>query len=125
VSDFGGSDFLPEDAVIKIRAGAGEAQEIAGVVERLRSGAVLVDRARVSAVALERHAAEQIAEELFTAMQLSLPVVKQLQARWDRLEGEASRALLEEVAPRARSWFDNERDLVLKTPFSEFGWGKL
>ena len=125
VSDFGGSDFLPDDVVLKIRPGAGEVQEIAAVIDGLRTGRLVVDARRAQSVATERHDARQIADQLLCAMRLSGPALERIQTRWNALEGEAAQALIREVAPPAQSWFDNERDLVLRAPFKEFGWGRL
>ena len=115
VTDFCAGHLLPDSTVLKIQPGETEAGEVTMFLNRLeqKGGAGSVDAA--ASFALEFHDVESVASELALIFRESAPRLREAINEWKSIEADARASLCEEALSGSE---------ILKSTFSELGWGE-
>ena len=118
-SDFGAAEYLPSDAVFKVRPGESEAFEICSVLEKLAPSDLRAWGKRGQSWASEENDRNKIASELATIFEKSIPAIKPALVEWQRLASDAGIQLIRE----SQNLLESESWEKICTPvYQELGW---
>ncbi len=122
MSDFGFSDFLPENLIFKIQNGRTEVFELKAVISKLAQNEVALDRENLIQTASELFGPEIIAQELSQFLEAFAPKSQSFLTNWKNFQKEAKRALLQDIQQRHSGFTEKLENLVFEQVFKEFGW---
>jgi glycosyltransferase involved in cell wall biosynthesis len=120
VSDFGGSDWLPDQLFPKIRAGEGEEFELMRALSMLLHSDTSLLSNQISSYSEELFSTEAIARDFSKVLRYAMPIISDARDRWKTMRMSARSDLLTQSA------LERKFDLVLPDPlegaFQELGW---
>jgi hypothetical protein len=128
VSDFGESDYLPDDAVIKVQPGITEVGELHHILRYISNLPLQSIGARGRLIARERHHPRSVAQQLRAVIEHHKTELSDMQDRWRKVERYACDALVQMIRGGDSSpspWYEDYTSLWLEQAAAELGWGSV
>lgn len=97
VSDFGASDYLPDNLVFKVISGDSEAIQIQQILTALNQSKVLVNPEAIRNFIAQRHSVKTIAAELLSCFTAAAQQQRLFRLNWEAFEKRAKKILLQEA----------------------------